>query len=307
MPEEIIEDSTKSKKSEMIIRLLRETLHFINQEIELLFKAIIRYSVPLLLLAMLCAYSIDLPARFENLVHVKKSTSKIGLIVLVFSCFTYAASFCTLTLVVNLLFLRKKTEEQKPARGLPQEFKTDFSLHLKKYVFNFLIIYFIYEGLAFGLTYLESISFLTEYEDFGIPGIDLLFQWLIKHGAGLILMPLLVFFSFASLFVSVRYNRGSSDALKEVFNLCKERLPRIWIGSIVFLLIAYLGQMILDYQSNLLIKNLPYNYSLFFMVIVIEKLLSLFLLIVLQVGSVLFFKDLEGEAKITIDSVDQDA
>lgn len=288
----------KIQKSRTLGTLLKDTFQFLDREALTLFQAMALYSFLLMFLAMLSAYLfLDTTARFENLFYLENGGSKLRLIIIVLSSIACVVSFCALTLVINVFLLLRQQHPDEPASRIFTELKVSFPVQLKNYALNFLIIYLIYQLLSFGLNYLERVSFFSDYGDLDFSPFNSELNWLVSHLATLVLTPLLAYFCFSSLFLSLRDNIGSSDALKNIYELSKNKLPKLWLYSLSFVFIAFFGEWALHFRSGLYMDLLPYNFHVFFAVITLKKLISFLLLVVLQVGSILLFGSVEEDAK----------
>lgn len=306
MSEEKIPYSFTIHKSRTLANLLKDTFQFLVSEMSLFMQALAMYSFSLLLLALLTSYLfVGNIVRFESIIYLKDSVSKPGLVIVLFSSLVLAASFCTLTLVVNRVLLLRQEQQEETHRKLFSDLRTDFMEQLKAYALNFIIIFLLYEVAFVGLNYVERSSFFMDYTDINGGPFHSTLNWLIVHSASLIVMPLLMYFAFSSLFVSIRDSMGSSDAVKKIYLLSKDKLIRVWLYSLVFLLIGYFIDWVLGYFLEFYMRILLYNYNLLFVLVAFKKMAALLILVLLQIASVLLFGSQEKDTNVPKENLDE--
>ena len=88
---------------------------------------------------------------------------------------------------------------------------------------------------------------------------------------------------------------GSSDALKIIFELSQTKFKKIWMGSSLILFIALLGDYIVKSPFNFAYMFLPFNSNLFFVLMVIKKLITLGFVVFTQAATVLLTGSIEDE------------
>lgn len=286
------------KKERTLRQILRDSFHYMGGDALLLCKAAGIYSFSLLLASLLLAhFALGAYPSLDNLYYFRDNVSQAGYTFMIVCVVAYTGSFCMLTLLINKLLLLREERTEASADQLFAALKTALPMQLGNYTFNFLIVYLLYYFLDYFLDHSYLQNFIGEEKSIGLTPFDGELDWLLVYLPQLIIMPLVLYFGFSSLFMSVRDSIGSSDAFKNIYALSKNRLKTIWLYSFALLLLILIGRWALDYRSEFLFNLLPVNYNLLTVVFTFKKLLSFSLLAFVQVGIVLLFGSVEAESE----------
>jgi hypothetical protein len=294
------------KKNRTLLELFKEPFHLIIFHLPSLTEALSLYTLPLVFISLWISHLIANPIAFlHNISHYKDSVSKTEFIFLIVGLITYVGSFYTASFIINRYMLFKDERSNETGKTFLVELKKNFFSQIKGYFFNFLIIYILYYILNFSMLYVDKLFLFNEYGDFGLDSFNSILNWPLQHITLIILLPLLMYFSFAALFVSVKENIGSSDALVKIYTLSKNNLLNIWLYSAALLLLIGLCEWALNYQINSLIGYFPFNLKLFFFFILIKKILAFTLLVFLQIATVLLFGHTENIVRDSEDNLQE--
>jgi hypothetical protein len=283
------------RKTRTITEIIKDSFQYLSNEARTLLPPLALYSFSLLTVSIIISYygTGGAPDLLRTILSVKNA-DKRDAVFMVLGLLTYLGSICTLTYVINKNILYNNSN-QKNADTLPFGSDKNLFSDFGNYIVSFIIIYLIYYGLSFGLDYLGKSDLIFERDEQEFDMVNYYFESFVMAIPKILIYPMVFYFCFNSLYVSLRDNTGASDALKKVFDTSKNKMKKIWISGVMILIICYIGLSIINFPLRYLYFIFPANLMVAMIGIGITKLISFTLYLFISCACVFTLGSVEDE------------
>lgn len=256
----------------------------------LLFRTLAIYALPIIAFSFFANYFfLNTGTQIENLYYLKGYISNNDYVFLLFNTLVFVAGLCIMTMVTNVLIHLTDKAEGQTREHLVADLKKELANHFKTYALNFLIIFIFYYVLKLCTGFLGSFYPFNSEDGLDLEPFNDQMNIVFQIVVTLLIMPLVFYFGFSALYVSLKENIGASDALQKVHEVSIPHLKRIWGFSIVLYLIGLIAVAILGYLTSLIADVINPGSFTFFIVFFIQKLVVISLFALMNVASVSLF------------------
>jgi hypothetical protein len=194
---------------------------------------------------------------FIRLFYMLKENKGSDSLIMVIGMLSYLISFCMLTYITNKVILARDWGHNKTVDDNYIKLNVGFFSDFPNYIINFIIIYIFYFLMQLGLDAFSGSELFFDKEEIYSDPTSYYTNYIIMTIPTILVSPLLHYFCFTALFVSLRDNISSTDGLKKVMRISKDKLKKIWIAGILIILICYISLSILLFTMRFLHYALP--------------------------------------------------